>query len=155
MPDVYLDARGFVTSFNAGVLFLRPSSLLYTQMLAHLSTARYEREYAEQAFLNVFFGADAVRLPYAYNGNLALKARSRGVWEGIRKEMRVVHYTIVKPFVSHSWKEVGEGEVAERVREAAREHGGLFEEEMGVWGRMWEETRVGYAEEVRRCRARV
>ncbi|KIP05293.1 glycosyltransferase family 8 protein [Phlebiopsis gigantea 11061_1 CR5-6] len=150
-PDVYLDARGFTTGFNAGVMLLKPDSRLYRQLRASVPAARFPREMAEQAFLNQFFATDVLRLPYAYNGNIALKQRSRGVWDGIRAEMRVIHYTIVKPFVSHSWKTVPLDKMEERVQAAAQEHGGLFEEEMLHWGELWRETRSLYSREMEHC----
>lgn len=70
VPDVW-----FTTSFNAGVMLLRPDTRLYHQMLEGLSVARYPHEYAKQAFLNQFFATDVLRLPFAYNGNIALKDR--------------------------------------------------------------------------------
>ncbi|OBZ65706.1 putative prephenate dehydrogenase [NADP(+)] [Grifola frondosa] len=81
VPDVY--DNGFAVSFNAGVLLMRPSSALYRQMVANIETAWYWRHEAEQAFLNAFYGAQALRLPYAYNVNLAMKQRSLGLWEAL------------------------------------------------------------------------
>lgn len=153
-PDVYLDARGFTTSFNAGVLLIRPDVALHAQLLAAVPRARYPREMAEQAFLNQFFATDVLRLPYAYNGNIALKARAPAVWDGIKDEMRVVHYTIYKPFISHSWKEVSVDHLEERVEAAAREYGGLFRDEMMWWGDAWKETKVRYKPEYEACMAR-
>jgi len=48
--------------------------------------------------LNHYFGAQAVRLPYAYGGNLAIKERSPEMWEAMQKDMRIIHYTLGKPF---------------------------------------------------------
>ena len=36
-----------------------------------------------------------MRLPYAYNANLAIKKRSLAPWDALKGEMRVVHYTPV------------------------------------------------------------
>ena len=98
-----------------------------------------------------FFATDALRLPYAYNGNLALKQRKAAVWHGVRPEMRIMHYTLVKPFVSRDWQAVPLERLQERVQEAAAEKGGLFREEMELWGRTWEETSVVYAHNIERC----
>ncbi|KIP09728.1 glycosyltransferase family 8 protein [Phlebiopsis gigantea 11061_1 CR5-6] len=153
VPDVYGDARGFTTSVNAGVLVVRPDSRLFAAMLRALPAARFPPAMAEQAFLNQFFATDVLRLPYAYNGNLALKARSPRVWDGIRGEMRVMHYTLVKPFVSRTWGAVPLERLPERVAEAAEEKKGLFREEMTLWGRTWEETSVVYARSIDQCRS--
>lgn len=152
VPDVYTDARGFTTSFNAGVMLVRPDSALFAAMRAALPAARFPRRMAEQAFLNQFFATDALRLPYAYNGNLALKERAPAVWHGIRTEMRIIHYTLIKPFVSKHWGAVPLDRMQRRVDEAARAKGGMFREEMLLWGRMWEETRTVYAQRLDECR---
>lgn len=65
--------------------------------------------------------------------------------------MRIIHYTIVKPFISHSWKAVSSERLGERVEAAAREHGGLFRDEMMQWGHMWKDTQALYAAEQRQC----
>ncbi|KAF8871418.1 hypothetical protein BD779DRAFT_1680432 [Infundibulicybe gibba] len=53
---------------------------------------------AEQAFLNTVFGAGAAHLPYAYNTDIALKHRAPALWAAMRAEMRIVRYTLSKPF---------------------------------------------------------
>lgn len=151
-PDVYTDARGFTTNFNAGVMFLRPDSGLFRAMLDALPDARYPHTMAEQAFLNQYFATDAVRLPYAYNGNLALKERSPHVWSGIQSEMRIIHYTLIKPFITKKWETVSFERMQERVEEAARAKGGMFREEMLHWGHIWQETRTVYAQRLNECR---
>lgn len=152
VPDVFLDKRGFVVDFNAGVLLIKTNTAIYHSMIAALPTARFPPEYAEQAFLNQFFSASAVRLPYAYNGNLAYKERSPSMWQGIRDEMRIIHYTIVKPFVGSHFKQLEWDTVDARVTEAAASHGGIFREEMTLWGQMWDETRAAYDQLHHECR---
>ncbi|EKM56619.1 glycosyltransferase family 8 protein [Phanerochaete carnosa HHB-10118-sp] len=152
VPDVYGDVRGFTTNFNAGVMFLRPDSALFAAMLDAFPAARYPRTMAEQAFLNQYFATDALRLPYAYNGNLALKSRSPHVWSGVRSEMRIIHYTLVKPFITKKWDTVPLDRMQERVDEAARSYSGLFRDEMEYWGRVWVETRTVYAQQLDECR---
>ncbi|KIJ36228.1 glycosyltransferase family 8 protein [Sphaerobolus stellatus SS14] len=56
VPDVFKKA-GFVISINAGVLFLYPKSTIFDDMISKLSIARYPSTYAEQAFINLYFGA--------------------------------------------------------------------------------------------------
>ena len=146
VPDVY-----FTTDINAGLLFIRPSSAVYDAMRAALGVARYPRGFAEQALLNVFFAADMLRLPFTYNGNIAIKDRTPAMWEGIRDDMRIIHYTDVKPFVSHSWKNVPLDRLEERIREAGREKGGIWREEMEAWGSVWRETLATYADHLAQC----
>lgn len=151
VPDVYGDARGFTTSFNAGVMFLRPDSSLFHAMVESLPEANYPPTMAEQAFFNQYFATDVLRLPYAYNGNLALKQRSPHVWSGIQEEMRIIHYTLIKPFVTKKWGTVPLEEMQDRVNEAAEEKWGMFRNEMLYWGRVWEETRLVYAQKFDEC----
>lgn len=140
--DMYGDNRGFVVGFNAGVLFLRPSSEVLKDMKSKLETAHFNLEQAEQAFLNVYFAPKTTRLPYIYNGNLAIKQINPSVWESIKNEMKVVHYTVLKPFwygaaIKSTW-----GSTLDSVRQsvvAARPaHGGQFFEEIGWWSEAWE-----------------
>lgn len=151
VPDVFLDSRGFVVDFNAGFLFLRPDSRVFAAMAAALPAARFPPEYAEQAFLNQFFAPSAVRQPYVYNGNLAYKKRAPALWAGIWDEMRVVHYTIAKPFVGRHFKQLRWDDLGQRVADAAASEGGLFRQEMELWGDMWEETRVSYEQTHEGC----
>ncbi|KAF7792735.1 hypothetical protein EIP86_003833 [Pleurotus ostreatoroseus] len=151
VPDVFLDSRGFVVDFNAGFLFLKPDSRIYAAMIEALPTARFPPEYAEQAFLNQFFAANAVRLPYVYNGNLAYKKRSPAMWQDIWSEMRVIHYTIAKPFVGRHFKQLRWDDLDRRVVEAAASEGGMFRQEMELWGKMWGETHIAYEQTREAC----
>ena len=78
-------------------------------MRAALGVARYPRGFAEQALLNVFFAADMLRLPFTYNGNITIKDRTPAMWEGIRDDMRIIHYTDVQMLLC--LKGLGEREV--------------------------------------------
>lgn len=153
VPDVWDGARGFTLEFNAGVLFLRPDSAVFRRMVASLATAKFPAKYAEQAFLNQFFAADAVRLPLVYNGNLMTKKRSPEIWAAMRDTMRVIHYTMTKPFVGPHprYERIPLKRLPHRVSEATHEWGGIYTEEVELWGRMWEATRTTYAEEMDKC----
>ncbi|KAH9074368.1 nucleotide-diphospho-sugar transferase [Lactarius deliciosus] len=59
VPDVYGDS-GFKLHFNAGVLVLHPSSATFETVRARIADARFNPSEAEQAFLNVYFGADCL-----------------------------------------------------------------------------------------------
>ena len=152
-PDVWGDWRGFTLEFNAGVMFLRPDSAVFNHMLEELPNARFPAQFAEQAYLNQYFAADAVRLPLVYNGNLAAKMRHPRLWESMHDQMRVIHYTMTKPFVGPhpDYKRLPIDQLPERVSEAAEEYHGMFREEVEFWGKMWEETRSTYARELDRC----
>lgn len=155
VPDVLTGHNkvGWLVEFNAGVLFLRPSTPVFEQMLMTIGTARYPTDMAEQAYLNVFYGANAVRLPYAYNANLAIKVRSPEIWESIMQEARIVHYTLMKPFLTTKFKPVKSMDDLERnVEDVAStlEHG-MFREEFQGWLRMWSETYQIHGEAFAQC----
>ena len=97
-PDVYLDGRGFTVGFNAGVMAIKPSSEVFEDMLSKVEHAKFNRAWAEQSYLNLYYGSQAVKLPYVYNGNLAIKTRSRSSWAAMQDQMRIIHYTLAKPF---------------------------------------------------------
>ncbi|KAF8469902.1 nucleotide-diphospho-sugar transferase, partial [Gautieria morchelliformis] len=98
VPDIYRDHPGFTVEFNAGVLFLRTSTAVFEDMLSKIGTARFPPSMAEQAFLNAYFGLQAMRLPYAYNANIAIKWRSPALWKAMVPDVCIVHYTLDKPF---------------------------------------------------------
>jgi inositol phosphorylceramide glucuronosyltransferase 1 len=129
-PDVFTDIRGYTIGFNAGVLFIRPNTNVYTDMLSKLETANYPYKFAEQAFLNTYFAAQALRLPYAYNGNMIIKKRNPELWAALVADMRVVHYTVKKPFPT-KWLEPSDLEAFFHKRR--KMSGGLWAEEMGWW----------------------
>jgi hypothetical protein len=132
VPDVYGNL-GFKLNFNAGVLVLHPNHTTYESVLARIADARYPPGEAEQAFLNLYFGADAVRLPYVYNANLAIHDRTPALWDAMRDETRIVHYTSPKPFPKDG-KEIVDGARLERsVEKARRQRGGIHAEEIDWW----------------------
>jgi len=151
VPDIFLDSRGFSLSFNAGVMFVRPSTDVFNTMVEQIGSASYRAEDAEQSFLNHFYGAEAIRLPYVYNGNQAIKKRSPKVWAGIARELRVVHYTMVKPFLGRDYAEVKLKDLDQHVIKQAKLKGGIYKEEVLWWRDIWQETRRTYRDEMGRC----
>ncbi len=114
----------------AGVLVLHPNHTTHESVLARIADARYPPGEAEQAFLNLYFVADAVRLPYVYNANLVVHERSPVLWDAMRDKIRVVHYTSPKPFPKDG-KEIIDGARLERsVEKARRQVGGVHAEEI-------------------------
>ncbi|KAI0741684.1 nucleotide-diphospho-sugar transferase [Daedaleopsis nitida] len=151
VPDVYIDDPGFTVAFNAGVLFVRPSSAAYNNLVRHIETAKYPHFEAEQAYLNVFYGPDAVRLPYAYNGNMAIKKRNPELWAGIKHELRLIHFTLVKPFWRNTYTDMGLDDMHRNAQMRAEEWGALWKDEILEWDRMWKETEDLYRHEFSRC----
>lgn len=132
--DLY-PRSGFELSFNAGVLYLRPNTAVFQDMLQKIETAVFPPRMAEQAFLNVYFGSQAVHLPFAYNANLAIKKRAPKLWEGLIDEMRIVHYTLHKPFPKHG---LGSQDTLKKFfqRRLTLENG-FWEREMRWWQEAW------------------
>ena len=150
VPDVYATAQGYVTAFNAGVMFLRPDTDLFHDMVAKIATARYPSEQAEQAFLNVYFGAEALRLPYAYNANLAIKKRTPQLWGALQDEMRIMHFTMAKPFLQGDYAEVPIEQLDRNADKVARKKA-AFKEEIAEWLEAWHETKRKYGSKIARC----
>ena len=95
-----MDDPGFTAGFNVGILFFRHSTEIFGDIVSKLETTDFGLKDAEQSFLNHYFGDQSVRLPYAYGGNVAIKERSPEMWKAMQSDMRIVHYTLVKPFDS-------------------------------------------------------
>lgn len=153
VPDVVLDRNeiGWLTDINDGVMFLHPSTAVFETMLTTISSAQYPAAMAEQAFLNVFYGANMARLPYAYNANLAIKARSLELWKNLMEEARVIHYTIRKPSLTEKCKPVKHMIDLERnVADVANKHG-LYHEEFENWLAAWNATYRTYGEAFAQC----
>ncbi|KAG5642088.1 hypothetical protein DXG03_003612 [Asterophora parasitica] len=168
VPDVYTDAaRSFTIDFNAGVLVFTPSPDVLATMKRTLQSsedsdtkARYPPAQAEQAFLNLFFAGTALRLPYAYNANLAIKRRSPALWASLSSpssdnRARIVHYTLVKPFKdiplrslrgsSHAGAGASyDDDHARRVLSTLpASENGFWAEEVGWWARAFEDMMAG------------
>jgi len=154
-PDVYVGTHGFAIEFNTGVIFARPSTVVFRDMLAKMETASYDAILADQAFLNQYFAADAVRLPYAYNANLAIKKRKPAMWADLKTRARIVHYTLVKPFLAeedNSGRTVLDMHgLAQNVRNRMGEFDGAFDEELQEWLDVWNETYRTYGDALREC----
>lgn len=152
VPDVYPGAQGYTTAFNAGVMMLRPDSALFRDMVGKIASAHYPAEQAEQAFLNHYFGAEALRLPYAYNANLAIKRRTPALWAGLQQEMRIMHYTMAKPFLQGDYDEVPMDRLEKNAERVMRKKSG-YKEEIAEWLEQWLETRRTYGSKLAKCNA--
>ena len=147
VPDVYTDERGFTINFNAGVMGFKPDSNVFADMLAKVESAHFDRTAAEQTYLNLYYGSQVLRLPHVYNGNLAIKARAMPYWNAIQKQLRIIHYTLAKPFGGVSCAEnvctAEEVFGVERHRHLVNatewQWGGAFREEVQEWGVAFEE----------------
>ncbi|RDB17126.1 Inositol phosphorylceramide glucuronosyltransferase 1 [Hypsizygus marmoreus] len=156
VPDIYGDRRGFTVNFNAGVLVFRPSTEVLNVMKEKIETATFPLDQAEQSFLNLFFAANVLRLPYAYNANLALKKSSPALWAGMKDEIRIVHYTLTKPFVDEHRGDtprlLGEEEQRRLIDRAAEQRDGLFAEEVGWWREAYNQMMADERGKMEACR---
>ena len=102
--DVYDTELGFVKEFNAGVMSVVPNNSTLTKLLETRShTDKFNTGQAEQAMLNYYYSHSFTRLEYIYNLNLALFSKRkdlRSVWNKLRPDARVIHYTLGKPFLN-------------------------------------------------------
>jgi len=155
VPDVYVGSHGFALEFNTGVISARPDTAVFRDMMEKMQTLSYDGTQADQAFLNQYYAASAVRLPYAYNANLAIKKRKPAMWEDLWKRARVVHYTLVKPFLAeadNSGETIVPMEAMEdNIRARMGEFDGVFKEELLEWLGQWKETYAKYGDKLREC----
>eukprot|EP00917_Polyrhabdina_sp_WS-2016_P018346 GHVP01039536.1.p1 GENE.GHVP01039536.1~~GHVP01039536.1.p1 ORF type:complete len:643 (-),score=97.34 GHVP01039536.1:1091-3019(-) len=87
-------------TFNTGFFLFRPSIKTYNQMVAgYRTTDSYNQ--SDQGFINTFFSKrKSERLPIEFN--VMCKAKEIALWEVMRKEARLFHYTSeTKPWNFH------------------------------------------------------
>lgn len=137
VPDVYVPRPGFFMDINAGVIVFRPSTAIFTDMVRKVPIAKYNRGDSEQGFLRMYFARQVVRLPYIYNANMAIKVRSQHAWGAIMEDLRVIHYTLTKPFPEENNVTddavKGEALVRETLAERKLEENGFWKPEMELW----------------------
>ncbi len=150
VPDVFPN-RPFTLDFNAGVLLVRPSTSIFNSLVAQIGSADFPPVDAEQSYLNHYFGAEVVRLPYAYNANLAIKGKSVKLWEGMQAEQRVVHFTLIKPFLGPKYAPVEFEDLEEHVQQVAETTGKMFREEMLWWGEMFKDFKSTHRDALAEC----
>ena len=62
-----------------------------------METTDFRLKDAGQSYLN-HYGAESVRLPHAYGGNLAIKEHSSEMWKAMQSDKGIIHFTVVRPF---------------------------------------------------------
>ncbi|KAJ6573489.1 glycosyltransferase family 8 protein [Mycena vulgaris] len=124
-------------------------------MRKKMEIAEYPLGQAEQGFLNLYFGGTSMRLPYIYNGNLAIKTRSPVLWRRLADEMRIVHYTLVKPFLheieSSSDTILAPQEVEQAMDQNEGRKNGLFAEEVGWWREAYRRMMSEHGNDIAKC----
>ncbi|KAA1477578.1 hypothetical protein DENSPDRAFT_885219 [Dentipellis sp. KUC8613] len=85
-------------TFSANVLAVRPSTDIFSTLVTRGDTdqSRSWKRQTLQERLNAFFAAEAVRLPYTYNAQLAIKNRNVDMWDMItspeERVLKVAHF---------------------------------------------------------------
>ncbi|KAG9225796.1 hypothetical protein CCMSSC00406_0007806 [Pleurotus cornucopiae] len=155
VPDVYGpgNPQGFRLGFNAGVMAIRTSSSVLRDMKNNIETARYPIGQAEQAFLNLYYGVKAMRLPYIYNALISIKKRNRVLWEDLKSHMSVIHYTERKPFMleAQPGERILTPEETETAIDIAQRDFERWEEEFGWWRAAYHSMMAKHGAEVKRC----
>ncbi|CAG8451667.1 122_t:CDS:2 [Ambispora gerdemannii] len=100
-PDVF---EGTIdVGFNAGFMAFKPSKIVYDEIMrTHTIRGNYDIRFAEQGFLNEFYRFRMITLPITYNFNLSILKRHRHLWKLLFDEIKVIHYTVIKPFMEPS-----------------------------------------------------
>lgn len=112
------------------------------------------------AFLNLYYGAKAIRLPYAYNANLAIKLRAPILWQELRSERRIAHYTMIKPFRhdrSHRSNKTSNApgsheEVLRGIQNTIHAEGGIWKEEVEDWAQAYQALYSEKGSQMELCR---
>ncbi|KAG8844016.1 hypothetical protein FRB91_002918 [Serendipita sp. 411] len=89
---------GWLPTINAGSLLLKPNVRLLNHMLEIAPKFRYNTVFAEQGLLQAYWSRDMTMLPYIYNAQLGIKRVFPKIWEEFKKDMKVLHFTGVKPW---------------------------------------------------------
>ncbi|KAG8985515.1 hypothetical protein FRB94_004877 [Tulasnella sp. JGI-2019a] len=94
--------HGWLDSINAGTLLLKPNRRVLKHMLEIAPIFKYNTVFAEQGLLNAYWAQAITLLPYAYNGQLGIKRVFPKIWEAFWKDVKIIHYTGVKPWEWHA-----------------------------------------------------
>lgn len=98
--DIY-DGR-WTSGFNMGVFVLTPSAREHQKLMnlfANSQTLNYPKAQAEQGFLNHVYKDQWTKLAPQFGANLAIYSRQPATWAEIKADLRVIHFTLVKPWL--------------------------------------------------------
>ncbi|KAF4578337.1 hypothetical protein EYR36_000144 [Pleurotus pulmonarius] len=155
VPDVYSSGipQAFRLGFNAGVMAIRTSSAVLRDMKNNIETARYPIGQAEQAFLNLYYGVKAVRLPYIYNAVISIKKRNWVLWGELKSHMSIIHYTERKPFMleGQPGERILTPEEIEAAIDLAQRDFECWAEEFGWWRSAYYSMMAKHGAELERC----
>ena len=99
--DIRGDREGFyVESFNMGAAVLRPDEAEFAHLLKLLEddAVTYETVMSEQGWLNAVYKHRWIELPATLGANLAIWTYKPDDWRALEPDLRLIHYTMKKPF---------------------------------------------------------
>eukprot|EP00419_Tripos_fusus_P030088 CAMPEP_0172699506 /NCGR_PEP_ID=MMETSP1074-20121228/30225_1 /TAXON_ID=2916 /ORGANISM="Ceratium fusus, Strain PA161109" /LENGTH=850 /DNA_ID=CAMNT_0013520721 /DNA_START=72 /DNA_END=2624 /DNA_ORIENTATION=- len=101
------DMRGgqWVRQVNCGTMLIKPNEAEFKRMYEALmkDKVQYEIIMSEQGFLNSFYAVGTkaesiVELPFEFNGNTAVEVSDPTFWKDHLPSLRIVHFTMKKPW---------------------------------------------------------
>eukprot|EP01064_Diplonema_japonicum_P025597 TRINITY_DN36_c5_g1_i1.p1 TRINITY_DN36_c5_g1~~TRINITY_DN36_c5_g1_i1.p1 ORF type:complete len:315 (+),score=61.06 TRINITY_DN36_c5_g1_i1:81-1025(+) len=99
--DFMKNRGGWVDTFNMGVFLIHPNTADYNELITYHRGDRpleYNKHWSEQAFLNALWKDKWYDLGFEHNANLALYTEDPAFWKSRQNHIRVVHYTMRKPW---------------------------------------------------------
>eukprot|EP01065_Artemidia_motanka_P006114 TRINITY_DN12993_c0_g1_i1.p1 TRINITY_DN12993_c0_g1~~TRINITY_DN12993_c0_g1_i1.p1 ORF type:complete len:356 (+),score=57.02 TRINITY_DN12993_c0_g1_i1:68-1069(+) len=98
----YLKVKGgWLKTFNMGVFVIHPSKRDHNELMEYHRGEKelvYDKFWSEQAFLNALWKDNWYDIGFENNANLALWQDNRGFWARREANLRVVHFTVKKPW---------------------------------------------------------
>ena len=99
--DIRGDREGFyVDTFNMGAAVVRPDEAEFARLVKLLEddAVAYEIAMSEQGWLNAVYKDRWIELPATLGANLAIWTYKPDDWRAIEPDLRLIHYTMKKPF---------------------------------------------------------
>ncbi|KAH8831835.1 hypothetical protein DL96DRAFT_1706241 [Flagelloscypha sp. PMI_526] len=135
--------------------FLKTDSRMRDDMVIKMETAPFNLAWAEQNFLNLYWGGHILILPWIFNANIWIKYQSLHLWEGMMDELVALHMTSAKPFPYYDGGGVltlEEMKVAiEWKIESHRKSDYDFNQELRLWLEEWERMVGDSVSQLMRC----
>eukprot|EP01062_Namystynia_karyoxenos_P025152 TRINITY_DN19871_c0_g1_i1.p1 TRINITY_DN19871_c0_g1~~TRINITY_DN19871_c0_g1_i1.p1 ORF type:complete len:353 (+),score=132.98 TRINITY_DN19871_c0_g1_i1:73-1059(+) len=92
---------GWLDTFNMGVFVVHPNKKEHERMMSYHRgdlPLQYDKFWSEQAFLNALYRNQWHDIGWEHNANLVLWEENRGFWARREGNLRIVHYTMKKPW---------------------------------------------------------
>ncbi|KAH8830387.1 glycosyltransferase family 8 protein [Flagelloscypha sp. PMI_526] len=135
---------------NGGALFVKTDTRIRDDMVSKLETAEYNLAWAEQNFLNLYWGGHILMLPWLFNGNVWMKFQSPNLWRGMKDELVVIHFTSAKPLPARKSVSLTLEET-EKAIQFMLESQLDWEEELRWWGNEWLSMRDDSLQKLIQC----